>query len=203
MLLGYMNPKDFEKNFKINQGQDSEETQVIETHSGRVHLLKSADSGVSYKNLNENNIEETHLLQDAYNRSIITDQTDEYETGITTHHNEIAPHINKQTILTDSYQTTANSVTETVNTADHRETLNLDQDVYIQNKQESIPTNLQQKMSDFGGLAAKALKSKVSTKTITGQNYTSNFGQAKINSGSTTISGKGSIKPKSIIVGGS
>lgn len=201
MPMGYINPKDFEKNFKIKQGQDSEETQVIETHSGRVHLLKSADSGVSYKNLNENNIEETHLLQDAYNRSIITDQTDEYDTGITTNHNETAPQINKQTILTDSYHATANSVTETVNTADHRETLNLDQDVYIQNRQESIPTKLQQKMSHFGGLATKALKCKVNTKGITGQNYTSTFGQVKISSGSTTISGKGSITAKSIVIG--
>ncbi len=202
MSMGYISPKDFEKKFKIGQSQNPQGAQVIENLSGRAQLLKSASNSVSFKNFNGGQIDENHLVQDAYNRTIQTDQTDQYTEGVTTDHLEVAPTINKQTTLTDSHSTTITNLNETFNTTDHRETLHGNQEVYIQNKQETIPTNLQQKINNFGGLAAQSVKRQIGTKNIKSQNYTMQFGKMTMNSGGTYIQGNGSINSQSIYIGG-
>lgn len=200
MAMGYMSPKDFEKKFKINQSQNPQGAEINEGLSGQAQLLKSSDNSVMYKNFNGGDIEETNLHQDAYNRTIQTDQTDQYDSGVTTNQLEVASQITKQTILTQSQSTTINNLTENVNTTDHRETSNLNQEVYIQNNQENIPTNLQQKINNFGGMAAQSLKRQGGTKNIKSQNYTESFGNMKTQ-GDMFVTGNGSINGPRIYIG--
>lgn len=191
------------KLFNQTTSENPDGATVNEGLSGNTHLLKSADHSVAYKNFTGSQIEDTTLVQEAHNKTIQTDWTEEYDPGVTTTLTETAPNVNQQLTLSKSYSRTHTNLTENINTTNEAHSINVPNwEAYHQSKQVQIPTKLDQTLSGSGSTTVNNLQSQIQTQNINSQNYTHQFGTLNMNGPATVGGNSVQISGSNINIGG-
>ena len=203
MQKGTLQPEQLNSLFSQNTTENPQGAVVNDGLSGNTHLLKSANNSVAYKNFTGGQIEETTLVQDEHNKTVQTDWTDEYDSGVTTTLTETAPEVTQQVQLNQSFSSTHTNLSETVNTTNEAHSINVPNwEAFHQTKQVQTPTKLDQTLATSGTHTVNNFQSQVQTQNIQGQTYTHQFGTLNMN-GPVNLSGSSNqISGPSINIGG-
>jgi len=194
-------PKDFYKLFQAEQEENPQNAEVGEFLSGQAQHLKSADQSIVYKNYNGGDIEETHLLQNAYNQNIQTNQTDTYDVGVSTNLTETAPDIHIQHTLSNAIVQKTNALNLNRTTQDERETYHQPNvERYHESLQQNMPTELDQTIQQSGSSTINNLQQDINKQNIQSNLYKQQF-QKYNHKGPIRVNGNVSFGTHSLIIG--